>query len=349
MGLINLVKIKRRRHGNYETALDSKRQTSISYTVPNQDGNFVQVYRKTFMNIFDVTQKRLVGPIHFPNLSFHRPRVDTCHTCDRLNCEAKQNNSVGIKAKSQLDLHHRKVEKSMEYMRKETTDSQLPGSDKCCISFDLQQVLFVPTLTHSDMFYLSQLPCYNLGINLSDTNRAFMCMWHEGVSGRGGNEIASTILKVLNSGITEKKNICYCGVTTVWGKIKTECRHSFMCCDRDFALIEKRKRVMKAIIQNDLHKVITFAKYDPLFEVVDMSVNGFWDIKEAADTLLNTKNSNMSKAVRIKVDCKNPTVLLTKESFSDVEAWKQVNILKKGKTIGDLKSAKIALLLPICE
>nr|CAI5841756.1 unnamed protein product [Callosobruchus analis] len=25
----------------------------------------------------------------FPNLSFHRPRVDTCHTCDRLSCESK--------------------------------------------------------------------------------------------------------------------------------------------------------------------------------------------------------------------------------------------------------------------
>ncbi|KAJ8926761.1 hypothetical protein NQ314_020879 [Rhamnusium bicolor] len=119
-----------------------------------------------------------------------------------------------------------------------------------------------------------------------------------------------------------------------------------LCFDRDFALIEKRKRVMKAIIPNDLHKVITSAKYDPPFEVVDMSVNGFWDIKEAADKFLNTKNLNISKAVRIKVDCKNPTVLLIKESFSDVEAWKQVNILKQGKTIGDLKSAKIALLLP---
>ncbi|KAJ8941649.1 hypothetical protein NQ314_010293 [Rhamnusium bicolor] len=158
-------------------------------------------------------------------------------------------------------------------MRKETTDSQLPGSDICCISFDLQQVLFVPKLTHSDMFYLSQLSCYNLGIHLSDTNRAFMCMWHEGVSGRGGNEIASTILKVLNSGITEEKHllvwsdncagqnknrmVIYVLVFLVLHQVFDTIEynflisgHSFMCCDRDFALIEKRKRVMKAIIPN---------------------------------------------------------------------------------------------------
>lgn len=89
-------------------------------------------------------------------------------------------------------------------MKNQTADAQLPGSDKCCISFDIQQVLFVPTLTHSDMFYLSQLSCYNLGIHLSDSTHAFMCMWHEGVSGRGGNEVASTLLKLLNSGVTQK-------------------------------------------------------------------------------------------------------------------------------------------------
>nr|CAI5826308.1 unnamed protein product [Callosobruchus analis] len=119
-----------------------------------------------------------------------------------------------------------------------------------------------------------------------------------------------------------------------------------MSCDRDFALIEKRKRVMKAIIPNDLHKVITSAKYDPPFEVIDMTTNGFWDIKEAADRYFNTKSLNISKAITIKMDCKNPTVLLTKESFTDLDPWKEVNILKNGKNIEDLKSATITLLLP---
>nr|CAI5841755.1 unnamed protein product [Callosobruchus analis] len=86
----------------------------------------------------------------------------------------------------------------MEYMKKSLIHNFLVVTNA---------VLFVPTLTHSDMFYLSNYLCYNLGIHLSDSNRAFMCMWHEGVSGRGGNEIASTLLKILNSGITEKKHL----------------------------------------------------------------------------------------------------------------------------------------------
>lgn len=54
-----------------------------------------------------------------------------------------------------------------------------------------------------------------------------------------------------------------------------------------------------------------------------MSVNGFWDIKEAADTFLNNKALNISKGARIKIHYKNPTVLhIIKESFSEFEAWK---------------------------
>lgn len=71
---------------------------------------------------------------------------------------------------------------------------------------------------------------------------------------------------------------------------------------------------MNVMVPNYLHDVITSAKYDPPFEVIDMSVNGFWVIKEAADTFLNTK------AVTIKIDHKNPTVLHIKETFSEIEA-----------------------------
>lgn len=44
------------------------------------------------------------------------------------------------------------------------------------------------------------------------------------------------------------------------------------------------------MVPNDLHNVITSAKYYPPFEVIDMSVNGFWDIKVAADTFFTTLN-----------------------------------------------------------
>lgn len=118
-----------------------------------------------------------------------------------------------------------------------------------------------------------------------------------------------------------------------------------MCRSKHFVLIEKTKRFMKALTPNDLHKV-TSTKYDPLYQIIDMSVNGFWNIQEPTYTYLNTKNFNVSEAIIIKFGCNNPIFLLMKGIFSDIEEWKSVNILEKRKTIENLKYGKLTHLFP---
>lgn len=76
--------------------------------------------------------------------------------------------------------------------------SQTPNSKITTMAVDLQQVIFVPTLTHSDMFYCRQLSTYNLCVHVGDSNDSYMCTWHEGIAGRGANEIASCLLKVIS-------------------------------------------------------------------------------------------------------------------------------------------------------
>ncbi|KAJ8969794.1 hypothetical protein NQ314_001577 [Rhamnusium bicolor] len=94
-----------------------------------------------------------------------------------------------------LQLHHRKAEKARVTMNKDMADSLI--SDTNVISIDFTQVLFLISLTHSAMFYSRQLSCYNLGIDLLDLERAFMCLWDESLTDRGGNEIASGLLKTI--------------------------------------------------------------------------------------------------------------------------------------------------------
>lgn len=191
--------------------------------------------------------------------------MDTCSLCDEQECEIRANVESSHKAKRKRDPHHRKAEKSRDLMKQDIIDSQEPGSGKCCLSMDLEQVMFVPTLTHSNMFYLSQLSCYNFGLHVGDTNDAYMCMWHEGFSGCGTNKIASCLLYPLNNGRTwrtYKKNlVIWCdncgGQNKNWVLLFTMIflvannvvdsieqkflvsGHSFMPCDCDFALIEK--------------------------------------------------------------------------------------------------------------
>lgn len=99
---------------------------------------------------------------NFPNLRFRQPRCDTCRKCDLLHCEIKAKGERSFAAKEELKLHHLKASRATTLMKEDISLSQNPGSSKTVISMDLEQVIFVPILTHADMFYLSQLSCYNL-------------------------------------------------------------------------------------------------------------------------------------------------------------------------------------------
>ncbi|KAJ8884807.1 hypothetical protein PR048_011003 [Dryococelus australis] len=59
----------------------------------------------------------------------------------------------------------------------------MPGRQLALLCMDLQKVMFVPTLTH--------ISIHNLRLHLADTNDSYISMWHKGIGGTGGNEVAS--------------------------------------------------------------------------------------------------------------------------------------------------------------
>ncbi|GBN27430.1 hypothetical protein AVEN_131171-1 [Araneus ventricosus] len=127
----------------------------------------------------------------FSKLKFARPRTDTCNKCDKLNASVSISASPKEKriAETQLQLHILKSDEAKDIMRGDTIRSQMPGSSVTVFAMDLEQVLFVPTITHSRMFYSRQLSSYNLCIHDSTNNESYMNTWHEGIADRGGNEI----------------------------------------------------------------------------------------------------------------------------------------------------------------
>lgn len=297
MGLICVTGIKRRRHGNYEDSANSRRQATIYFTLPNGKGDILQVCKKTFLNVFRITKRRIETIVKakksgeltftekrgnkkknrkfskddenliiehvnsfpkeqshysrsksnkeylsqdlninrlfrafqekysnshityryyyetfktfFPNISFHHPRSDTCNTCYLLHNKIRSDPN-NKEAQTKLEIHHRKADQARTVMKMDHERSQHPTSENTTIAIDFQQVLSLPTLTHSEMFYLRQLSCYNLGIHVGDNNKGYMFLWHEGISGRGGNEIASCLYKAVTCRILYKKKL------TIW-------------------------------------------------------------------------------------------------------------------------------------
>lgn len=439
MGLISVTGIKRRRNGNYEDPANSRRQATIYFTVPNGQGDIVQVCKKTFLNVYGITKRRIetivkakksgeftftekrgnkkkyrkfskdderliIGHVNsfpkekshysrsksdkdylsqdlnisrlfrtfqerypnsnisyryyyqtfkrsFPNISFHHSRSDTCGTCDLLHNKIKSepNNK---EAKVKLDVHHRKAEKAREVMKMDHERSQHPTSENSTIAIDLEQVLSLPALTHGEMFYLRQLSCYNLGIHVGDNNKGYMFLWHEGISGRGGNEIASCLFKAITCKIFYKKKL------TIWSdnciaQNKNKMMlflciylvakgyfeeveqkylvsgHSFLSCDRDFAQIEKRKRLEKCEVPMDLVQLMVTATPKNPFMVTLMQPDDFFDFKKAAETSLITTNLQISKAKWILIKKNSLGNIQTRETLNDMEAWKSTKVFKK--------------------
>lgn len=448
LGLIQVVAVNRRRHGTYDEPGQSRRQASVCYTVPNGQGEHIQVCRKVFSDIFalghckvqGLVKKKKAGHViykdargqanratkftpreyqvvvdhinsfpkeenhysrfksekeflsadlninrmfialkkkypyikvnyrfyskvfkkRFPHLRFGRPRSDTCSVCDLLTNKIKANRNASS-LPAQLNLHHRKAENAREALQSDSVASQQPTSDTLVFSVDLEQVIFIPTLTHSDMFYSRQLACYNLGLHVADTNIAFMCLWNEAMTGRGGNEVGSVLLKMLLSGnLTAKKKV------TIWsdncigqnknrmvlmaliylvasGKfIQIEQKflvtgHTYLPCDRDFAQIERRKRLTKLFVPSDIEKMIKETRHNNPFQVVQVQQEDFKDLQQVADEYINTTKINISKACWIRISAENPTRIQIKTSFSEVAPWQTYNVLKKGKNLNNLQ------------
>ncbi|GBN49994.1 hypothetical protein AVEN_136312-1 [Araneus ventricosus] len=296
----------------------------------------------------------------FPKLKFARPRTDTCNKCDKLNASVSVSASPAEKriAETQLQLHILKSDEAQDIMREDTIRSQMPGSSVTVFAMDLQQVLFVPTLTHSRMFYSRQLSCYNLCIHDSTNNESYMNMWHEGIDGRGGNDVASCLFKIMTTKVTTRRVILWADncagqnknrmilIVLIYLVAKNfldemtikffVSGHSFMPCDRDFGLIEKRKRNCKAMVPSDLDDVITSSRPSKPFKVVHMENEDFFDFAAIADGYISTTKLGISKLSQIRVSRSNPNEISHKEDFSDLLPFSTHKVFKKNKNHSEL-------------
>ena len=94
----------------------------------------------------------------------HRPKSDTCKTCDslRVRIEAETDETAKAQLEGERELHHAKAERTYLQLKEDTA---LAKSDPTVtvISFDLEQTLPTPSISTNVVFYKRQLWTYNLG------------------------------------------------------------------------------------------------------------------------------------------------------------------------------------------
>lgn len=294
------------------------------------------------------------------NLRFGAPRSDTCARCDKLYTQlvCAQSNDEIRNTEIESQLHHAKAEKAYSTLNKDI-DSAKNDSNIIVLATDLQQVLFCPTLKHSNVFYQRQYSCYNQAIHNMGTNEGFMCLWHETVAKRGSAETTSCLLKYIITNFKpmekmERKLIVWSdrcvGQNNNWRSIalyqylvtmkyftSVEQKflisgHSFLPCDRDFALIERKKKTATIYHPKEWIEVIANARPSKPFNVCYMDRNDFKDLSIVESSLLKNK-TKITEAVWYKISSDDPTNLFSRESHNVLRPWTTHLLAKKARGV----------------
>lgn len=443
--LIDIVPVQRRRHGNYSSPSSSRRQCTVVFMLPNNEGSYVQVCKKMFCTTFCISGQvietlvqykksgksvmqeerggvrkrkytnqdrqtvrehvnsfprdkshytrnkaggndveylscdlslaklyqafkekepdshiswsyyRAVFKTDFPHLSFRKPRMDTCRTCDRLVILSRSQSNTGRKAAEELEQHLAEADRAYQWANRDFTSSTMPSSTACTITIDLQKVFPLPKLSHSSMYYSRQLSTYNFGIHIADISNAVMCIWHEGFAARGGNEMASCLLQAINEGFleTNKRSLTVYSDNCA-GQLKNRMivylyvmliasgnfdsiehkfllsGHSYSAADRDFGIIEKNARTARMNTVEDVKKVIATARKKKPFRVLDMRDKVMFDFAAASANLLRTSDIRISTAVWLRFDKQHPTEVQCKRTYDPQEPFITFSLLPRG-------------------
>jgi hypothetical protein len=130
------------------------------------------------------------------------PKKDRCDTCMEFQAGTE---SAGTVTQALLDKYsnHTKdknltrTEREQDRQSKETT----------VICFDLQHVLTCPRANVSSFFYMRKLNVFNLTAHCSVNKKAYNAIWSESLAGRGGNELASALVAILDAITSDHPNI----------------------------------------------------------------------------------------------------------------------------------------------
>ncbi|XP_046809073.1 uncharacterized protein LOC124420415 [Lucilia cuprina] len=311
-------------------------------------------------------------------LGFGLPRSDTCKTCDELFTKMiNSNNEVEMNAISnELGKHQETAE--VAYATLKADVNMATGRNTLVVlCVDLQQVILTPNLTHSDVYYQRQYSNYNFCIHNMGENIGNMFLWHEHIGKRGSAEIASCILKYITSNFkpleageikklilwsdrcVEQNNnwtilsVCYYLIklnyfTEVNQKFLTS-GHSFLPCDRDFALIEKKKRISKLYTPEDVINMIKTAKTENPFKICEMKLEDFKNFMEITELIKINSECKITKARWIQLTLDDPNTLRLRSSHELSESWSNYSIANGKVDSGRNNIPNLDNLLPSRE
>ena len=137
---------------------------------------------------------------HQFNIEFQRPKKDLCDTCYEYRHLLNPSEEKTVSFNK-----HTTSKNETKRQRDEDRKTQLPGTAIVCI--DLENVISLPKSNVGNFYYKRKLSQYNLTGHCSLNKKGYCVLWHEAMSGRGGNDIASAVTCMLEKILADFPNI----------------------------------------------------------------------------------------------------------------------------------------------
>lgn len=311
------------------------------------------------------------------NISFGYPRSDTCSFCDEINVKlqnihSKLSKAIDVEKEGILQqLKKLEIDKSIHLRKANTFYSRKTEAKKRsrkeenieAICIDYSKNLSVPNISTNDVYYSRQLSVYTFIIHVLSKNDAFFYTYPETVGKKGSTDVCSllhhmiynnlmdntrelqifcdscagqnknwTMFRYLHHVILHQKRLDFIHVTfPVRG-------HSYMECDKDFALVNQKFR---AETPDDWVTAFKSARSKPSpFNTEKVQQNYFrkWDV--LLDRLYKKKCPFASRPIKeIKLCKDHPRLLYYRTSFNG--HWESADIVGQQVKITDKREFKL--------
>lgn len=188
-------------------------------------------------------------------------------------------------------------------------------------------------------------------------NQANMMLWHESIAKRGSRDIASCILWYIKSNFQkindneDRKLIVWSDRCVGQNNNKTMLclfkylidqhyfseihqkfmvtGHSFLPCDRDFAMIERTKKKSKALVPSDWKYIIGRAFLNTPFQIKEMVQEEFKNFDILIDAIfVKNPKFQITKYAWFKLCRDDPLSVLARPSHNVNVHWKIFNLFK---------------------
>jgi hypothetical protein len=175
-----------------------------------------------------------------PNIAFFASTKEGCAKCAAYDKLAKKS----VKATAEHNRHLGKIQQALD--EKERDLNIATEQNVAVICFDLENIFNLPDGNACAMFFAGKWETYNVIAKSNKSKTVYNAVWHEGISGRSNEDIASVLNKILKTFLNDHPYIEH---LYVWSESCVLMRNSLLSISLTNFLRQPESRKLKSITQ----------------------------------------------------------------------------------------------------